>query len=485
MADNGVTDKIDVIVIGAGPAGYVAAIRCAQLGLNTVCIDDWRNEAGKPALGGTCLNVGCIPSKALLESSALYERSRSEFAQHGLVIPEVSLDLAAMMARKRKIVETLNQGVSGLLKANGVTLICGRGRLLANRHVEVLGDDGEVTQTLEADNVILATGSRSTDISIAPQDGKYIVDSTGALSFDSVPKRLGVIGAGVIGLELGSVWRRLGSEVTLIEAQEDFLFMADRQIAKEGQRYFTKQGMDIRLGARVVGSQVEGEEVVLHYQDSEEKDHEMRFDRLIVAVGREPNSEGVLGVDSGVALGARGMVIVDDNCRTNVPGVYAVGDLVRGPMLAHKGSEEGVMVAEVIAGRHGQVDYGAIPSVVYTDPEIAWVGRNEEELKGLGIDYKVGSFSFSANGRALAHGDTRGMIKVLADAQTDRVLGVHMIGANCSELIAQAVLVMQYQGSSEDIALTMFAHPSLSESLHEAALDVAGIAIHKVGRKRH
>ncbi len=478
-------DKIDVIVIGAGPAGYVSAIRCAQLGLNTVCIDDWRNDAGKPALGGTCLNVGCIPSKALLESSALYERSRGEFAQHGLVIPEVSLDLSAMMARKRKIVETLNQGVSGLLKANGVDLICGRGRLLANRHVEVLGDDGEVTQMLEAENVILAIGSRSTNLSVARLDGKYIVDSTGALSFDSVPERVGVIGAGVIGLELGSVWRRLGSEVTLIEAQEEFLFMADHQIAKEGLRYFTKQGLDIRLGARVVGSRVEGEEVVLHYQNAEEGDHEMRFDRLIVAVGREPNSEGVLAVDCGVSMGARGMVIVDDTCRTNIPGVYAIGDLVRGPMLAHKGSEEGVMVAEIIAGNNGQVDYGTIPSVMYTDPEIAWVGRNEEELKGLGIEYRVGSFAFAANGRALAHGDTRGMIKVLSDAETDRVLGVHMIGPDCSELIAQAVLVMQYQGSSEDIAMTMFAHPSLSESLHEAALDVAGIAIHKVGRTQH
>jgi len=479
-----VTEKIDVIVIGAGPAGYVAAIRCAQLGLNTVCVDDWRNDAGKPALGGTCLNVGCIPSKALLESSALYERSRGEFAQHGLVIPEVSLDLPTMMTRKRKIVDTLNQGVAGLLKANGVTLICGRGRLTADRHVEVLDQDSGLDQTLEAENIILATGSRSTQLAVAPLDGAYIVDSTGALSFDAVPKRVGVIGAGVIGLELGSVWRRLGSEVVLIEAQDTFLSMADRQVAKEGLRYFTQQGLDIRLAARVVGSRIEGEEVVLQYQDGE-GDHETRFDRLIVAVGREANSDGVLGADSGVALGARGLVIVDETCRTNLPGVYAIGDLVRGPMLAHKGSEEGVMVAEVIAGHHSRIDYGAIPSVVYTDPEIAWVGRNEEELKGLGIDYRVGTFPFAASGRAMAHGDTRGLIKVIADAETDRVLGVHMIGPDCSELIAQAVLVMQYQGSSEDIAMTMFAHPSLSESLHEAALDVAGTAIHKVGRKRH
>ncbi len=476
------SDQIDVVVIGAGPAGYVAAIRAAQLGLTTVCIDDWKGPDGQPALGGTCLNVGCIPSKALLESSELFERSHGELAAHGLVTGEVKLDLEKMMSRKDGIVSALNRGVSSLLKANGVTMICGRARLGAARKVEILGADGSLEQTIHARHVILATGSSSTELTVAPCDGDRIVDSSGALSFSEVPGRLGVIGAGVIGLELGSVWRRLGSEVTLIEAMDTFLPMADRQIASSGYKECCSQGLDIKLGARVTETRLEGKEVVVTYQDGEGT-VEYRCDRLIVAVGREPNSAGVLGKDSGVSVGARGFIIVDESCRTNIPGVYAIGDLVRGPMLAHKGSEEGAMVAEIISGRHGHLDYLTIPSVIYTHPEIAWVGRTEESLMELGIEYRTGTFPFAASGRAMAMGDTRGMIKVLADAVTDRVLGVHMIGPHCSELIAEAVIVMQYQGSSEDLAMTVFAHPSLSESLHEAAMDVNGYSIHKVARR--
>ncbi len=477
------SEHYDLAIIGAGPAGYVAAIRAAQLGLTTALIDDWTGDDGRPALGGTCLNVGCIPSKVLLESSALFERSRREFADHGLVLGEVGLDLEAMMARKRRIVAGLNQGVAGLLRANGVEFLSGRGRLHSGRRVEVLAGDGGEPAFIGADHVILATGSRPLDIPAARIDHDRIVDSSDALAFDAVPARLGIIGAGVIGLELGSVWRRLGAEVTLLEAQDDFLFMVDRDVARTGLEAFRGQGLEIRFGTRVTASEARDGGVLVRYEDGD-GGHEAEFDRLIVAVGRVPNSDDLFASDCPIAMGRHGQIIVDDHCRTNLPEVYAIGDLVRGPMLAHKGSEEGIMVAETIAGREAWVDYETIPSVVYTDPEIAWVGRTEAELAAAGIEFRTGRFPYAASGRAMALGDTRGFVKILADAHTDRILGVHMIGAHCSELIAEAVVAMQFQASSEDLAMTVFAHPTLSEIVHEAALDVTTGAIHKAPRRR-
>jgi dihydrolipoamide dehydrogenase len=477
-----VSEHYDVVVIGAGPAGYVAAIRCAQLGLKTACVDDWRNPDGKSALGGTCLNAGCIPSKALLESSERYAGARHDGARHGLKYDNLSFDLVAMMANKDKIVSELTAGIGALFKANGVTAIAGRGRLLANRQVEV----SEATQTkakiLEAGHVILAAGSRPTAIGVAPLTDGLIVDSSGALAFDAVPKRLGIIGAGVIGLELGSVWRRLGAEVVLLEAQERFLAMADEQVAKEAHKQFTAQGLDLRLGARVTGTSIVNGRVRVTYQDVA-GEHQEDVDKLIVAVGRRPNSNGLAADEAGLLLDEWGYVHVDEACRTNLPGVYAIGDLVRGPMLAHKGSEEGVKVAETIAGRPAQANYETIPAVIYTLPEIAWVGKTEQQLKGAGEEYKSGVFPFAASGRAKAHGVTNGFVKVLADAASDRVRGVHMIGPNVSELIATAVLAMEFGASAEDVALTVFAHPTLSEALHEAALAAGGQALHIAPRR--
>ena len=468
--------QFDVIVIGAGPAGYVAAIRCAQLGLKTACVDKWLDDRGRPALGGTCLNAGCIPSKALLESSELYSRLGNDFQEHGIRVQGVEVDLAAMMARKDRVVRELTQGIAQLFLANGVTLLQGHGRLQPGRQVAVEGKDGKTT-VHEAGHVILAPGSRPTEISAAPLQGDRIVDSTGALAFTEVPGKLGVIGAGIIGLELGSVWRRLGSEVVLLEAQEDFLTMADRKIAAEALKEFTRQGLDIRLGTRVMACEVKRNKVEVRFQD-EKGDHVEKVDRLIVAVGRLPNTDDLCAAGTELALDEWGYVHVDEQCRTNLPGVYAIGDVVRGPMLAHKGSREGVMVAELIAGRPSWVDYDLIPSVIYTHPEIAWVGRTEQALAADGVDYRVGMFPFAANGRARAAGETTGMIKVLAHASTDRILGVHMLGTHCSELIAQAVVAMELGASSEDLAMTVFAHPTLSEALHEAALAVNGEAIH-------
>ncbi len=474
-------DKFDVVVIGAGPAGYVAAIRCAQLGLKTACVDKWLNDDNKPSLGGTCLNVGCIPSKVLLESSELYELANNGIAEHGVDIKSAKLNLPAMMQRKQKVVSELTQGIAGLFKSNGVSSYEGHGMLMAQNNVEVTAHDGK-KQALEATHIILASGSHSMEIPSAPLDGEHIVDSTAALSFDSVPKKLGVIGGGVIGLELGSVWRRLGAEVVLLEAQDSFLTMADEQIAKEGLKLFTKQGLDIRLGARVVSCEVKKGQVDVEYQHKDETCHE-KVDKLIVAVGRRPNTDELASPDTELILDEWGVVHVDEQCCTNLPNVYAIGDIVRGPMLAHKGSEEGIMVAEKIAGHHAEVNYDLIPSVIYTTPEIAWTGKTEQTLKTEGIDYNTGIFPFAASGRARALGDTSGMVKVLADAKTDRVLGVHMIGPHCSELVAQAVIAMEFGTSSEDLAVTMFAHPTLSEAVHEAALDVRGNAIH-IARKR-
>lgn len=468
--------KYDVIVIGAGPAGYVAAIRCAQLGLTTACVDEWIHN-DKHCLGGTCLNAGCIPSKALLESSHLYSLAQENFSQHGVTVSGVKLDLAQMMARKEKVVSDLNQGISALFKSHKITTYTGHGRLLKDKMVEVSALDTDKKEIIEADNIILAPGSSPIDIKAAPLNGDTIVDSTGALSFAQVPKRLGVIGAGVIGLELGSVWQRLGSEVILLEAQENFLPIADEQIARDAYKQFTKQGLDIRLNARVLNCSVEKSGVNIEYEDPEGKQH-LQVDKLIVAVGRRANTDQLFSDDTGLLLDEWGVVHVDTECRTNLPGVYAIGDAVKGPMLAHKGSEEGVMVAEVIAGQAGRVNYDVIPSVIYTAPEIAWVGATEHHLKELGRDYSVGLFPFAASGRARAAGETSGMVKVIADAASDRVLGVHMIGAHVSELIATAVTAMEFGASSEDIAMTMFAHPTLAESLHEAAMAVEGRAIH-------
>jgi dihydrolipoamide dehydrogenase len=476
------SDKFDVIVIGAGPGGYVAAIKAAQLGLKTACVEKWTSDAGKVVLGGTCLNVGCIPSKALLETSHKYEDAKHEFDTHGISASDVAIDIPKMMGRKDTIVNNLTSGVGMLFKANGVTSIHGTGKILGGKKVEVTDAKGKVA-TYDADNIIIATGSKPIEIPPAPITDGYIVDSTGALEFDEVPKRLGVIGAGVIGLELGSVWARLGSEVTVLEAQDSFLSGVDQQIAKDALKQFKKQGLDIKLKALVTGTDIKRGLVNVSYKDAKGA-QELKVDKLIVGVGRMPVTEGLLSPDSGINLDERGFIFVDDHCQTDVPGIYAVGDVVRGAMLAHKASEEGVMVAERIAGQKPQVNYDTIPGVIYTNPEIAWVGQTEEQLKADGVEYEVGVAPFAASGRAMAANSTAGMVKILASTETDRILGVHIINEHASELIAQAVIAMEFGASSEDLGLTMFAHPTLSESVHEAALAVTGHAIHVANRKK-
>lgn len=475
------SEKFDVIVIGAGPGGYVAAIRAAQLGLKTACVEKWTNESGKAVLGGTCLNVGCIPSKALLESSHKLEEARHDFDLHGIQVKDVAMDVSKMQARKDNIVKNLTGGIASLFKANGVTSIHGAGRLLGGKRVEVTDAKGGVT-VYDADNVIIATGSKPVEIPPAPLS-EHVVDSTGALAFTDVPKKLGVIGAGVIGLELGSVWARLGSEVVVLEAQENFLASVDQQIAKEAFKQYTRQGLDIRLKARVTGTEVKRGQVKVNYTDAK-GEQEIKVDKLIVAVGRAPVTDQLLAADSGVNLDERGFIYVNDTCQTNMPGVWAIGDVVRGPMLAHKASEEGIVVAERIAGQHAQVNYDCIPWVIYTHPEIAWVGKTEEQLKAQGIPYNIGTFPFAASGRAMAANATMGMVKILAHEKTDRILGVHIIGPQASEMIAQGVIAMEFGSSAEDLALTVFAHPTLSEAVHEAALAVSGHAIHIAQRKR-
>jgi len=476
------SEKFDVVVIGAGPGGYVAAIRAAQLGLKTACVERYKGKEGKVALGGTCLNVGCIPSKALLDSSYKYHEAHEGFKVHGIDAPNVTIDVPTMIGRKDQIVKNLTGGVATLFKANGVTLLEGNGKLLSGKKVEVTGLDGNV-QVVEAENVILASGSRPIDIPPAPVDQKVIVDSTGALEFQSVPKRLGVIGAGVIGLELGSVWARLGAEVTVLEALDKFLVAADEQVSKEAYKILSKQGLNIRMGARVTGSQVNGEEVTVNYTEAGEE-KQITFDRLIVAVGRRPVTTDLLASDSGVESDERGYIYVDDYCATSVPGVFAIGDCVRGLMLAHKASEEGVMVAERIAGHKAQMNYDLVPSVIYTHPEIAWVGKTEQALKAEGVEVNVGTFPFAVSGRALAANDTAGFVKVVADAKTDRVLGVHVVGPSAAELVQQGAIAMEFGSSAEDLGMMVFSHPTLSEALHEAALAVNGHAIHAVNRKK-
>lgn len=475
------SDSYDVVVIGGGPGGYVAAIRAAQLGMKVACIEE-RLHQGKPALGGTCLNVGCIPSKALLDSAQKFHEAKESFSDHGIIASDLKMDVAAMQKRKDTIVKNLTAGVSSLLKANGVTWLQGHGKLLAGKQVEFTPAEGEA-KVLDARNVILATGSAPIDIPVAPINGVTVVDSTGALAFDEAPKKLGIIGAGIIGLELGSVWNRLGSEVVILEALEEFLPMVDRQIAKEGYKQLSKQGLDIKLSSRVTGSEVKGKKVTVNYQD-DSGEQSLTVDKLIVAVGRRPYTQDLLSADSGVTLDERSFIFVNGTCQTAVPGIYAIGDIVRGPALAHKAMEEGVMVAEIIAEHKSEMNYDTIPAVVYTHPEIAWVGQTEEQVKASGEGYKTGVFPFAACGRAMAANDTIGMVKIIADEKTDRILGMHVIGLQASELIQQGVIAMEFGSSVEDLQLMVFGHPSLSEAVHEAALDVDGRAIHVAKRKR-
>jgi dihydrolipoamide dehydrogenase len=475
-----VSELYDVVVIGGGPAGYPAAIRAGQNKLKVACVDEWINTDGSFAFGGTCLNAGCIPSKALLESSELYQRAKDEFSVHGIKIGGLTLDLAAMQKRRASVVKTMTGGITALFKSNGVIGIQGHGQLLAGNKVLVTSPDG-TEKTLQAKHVILASGSVPVRLKNVPHDGKYIVDSWNALEFDAVPARLGVIGAGVIGLELGSVWRRLGSEVTVLEALDQFLPIADGAIAKEAQRHFKKQGLDIKLGAKVSSAAVAGAAVDVVYADAQ-GEHTLQVDKLVVAVGRKPFTQGLLAEGTGVKLDGRGFIEVDDHCRTGVPNVWAVGDVVRGPMLAHKGKEEGVMVADLIAGHFAEVNYKVIPSVIYTAPEIAWVGQTEEQVKASGRPYKVGTFPFAASGRARAMEAAQGLAKIVSAKDDDEVLGIHVIGPMAGELISEAVLAMEYSASTEDIQRTIHAHPTLSEAIHEAALAVDKKAIDSINR---
>jgi len=471
------SDKFDVIVIGAGPAGYVAAIRAAQLGLKTACVDAFTGKDGKQALGGTCLNVGCIPSKALLDSSRQFHNLTHNFDVHGISADNARIDVATFVGRKDKIVKQFTGGVAQLFKANKITPYFGTGKLLKGNDVEITGADGS-KQTISATNVILASGSVPIELPFAKFDGKAIVDNAGALDFTEVPKRLGVIGAGVIGLELGSVWKRLGADVTIIEALPDFLSVADADISKIALREFGKQGLNIKLGAKLGKAEVKSDGVHLTYTDKD-GEQSLIVDKLLVAVGRRAYTDGLLAADTGVKLDERGRIVVDEHNHTGVDGVWAIGDAVRGPMLAHKGSEEGVAVAEWIAGKAGHVNYDTIPWVIYTEPEIAWAGKTEKELKDAGIPYKVGSFPFAAIGRAVAMNEGIGQVKMIAHADTDRILGVHMVGPGVSELIAECVVAMEFKGSSEDLARIVHAHPTLSEAVHEAALSIDKRAIHK------
>ena len=475
-------NDFDVSVIGAGPAGYHSAIRSSQLGLKTAIVEKWLDSSGAAAYGGTCLNVGCIPSKTLLEASHKFVEARDEFGHIGIKLSKLSADIPAMMKRKDRVVSDLTAGVSSLLKTNKVEQYEGIAKVLGNGEVSIAMHDQEKAK-LTAENIIIATGSVPIDIKPCPLTENLIVDSTGALEFDSVPKKIGVIGSGIIGLELGSVWSRLGSEVVLLEALEELLPVCDSQVSKEAAKEFKKQGMDIRLGARVTASHIKKGKVEISYSRGDE-DHREIFDKVIVAVGRRPYTNDLISPEAGVSLDERGFIAVNEYCMPDAPGVYAIGDVVRGPMLAHKGMEEGIMVAERIAGKLPQVDYELVPSVVYTHPEIAWVGKNEEDLKAAGENYSVGVFPMRASGRAMANNDTSGIIKVIADKVTDRILGVHIIAPHASEMIAEAVIAMEFKASAEDLGLTMFAHPTLSEGLHEAALAVSGHAIHVANRKK-
>jgi dihydrolipoamide dehydrogenase len=458
--------SFDVVVIGGGPGGYIAAIRAAQLGLATACIDEWRGADGKPALGGTCTNVGCIPSKALLQSSENYEAAGHSFAEHGIKVKGLELDLAQMLRRKDKTVKSSNDGVLYLFKKNKIEFFHGRGSF-GKSPTEVVVNG----ETLQAKHVIVATGSNPRPLPGAEFDEKLILSNTGALAIPDVPKRLGVIGAGIIGLEMGSVWRRLGAEVTILEALPAFLGMADEAIAKEAAKVFVKQGLKIELGVKIVSIEKK-KTVKVQYTAIDNSSKTLECDRLIVSIGRVANTDGLNAAGVGLKLDERGFVAVDEDCRTSLPNVWAIGDVVRGPMLAHKAEEEGVAVAERIAGQKPHVDFNTVPSVIYTTPEIAWVGKTEQQLKAEGVEYRTGSFPFAANARARALGDTTGLVKFLADKNTDEILGVHIIGPFAGELIAEAVVAMEFRGSAEDIGMICHAHPSLSEAMKDAALAV-------------
>jgi dihydrolipoamide dehydrogenase len=482
MSSNNVK-KWDVVVIGAGPAGYVAAIRCSQLGLKTLCVDEWRDHKGYSSLGGTCLNVGCIPSKALLESSHLYHQAQQCLEQHGIMVPSVGLDVKAMQSRKNRVVKELTQGVLTLLDVNNVEVIHGRAKITATDTIVVSSrKTRKEINKIKTKNIIIATGSSPVRLQQVKLEKEHILDSAAALELEEVPERLGIIGAGAIGLELGSVWSRLGAEVVLLEAMQGFLAMADSKISALAKRSFAKktnneQLLDIRLNARLISAEVKNKKVEVLYEDKD-GEHKEVFDKLIIAVGRKPNSDRIFGEELGIERDERSYILVNKKCETSVPNIYAIGDVVGGPMLAHKASEEGIMVAEHIAGNHAEIDYNLIPSVIYTQPEIAWVGMTEQACKSAGIKINVGSFPFVASGRAHAMAQTEGLVKIIADAETDVVLGVHIFSTQASELISQAVLMMEMQATAEDMALTVFAHPTLSEALHEAALSVHGRAIH-------
>ena len=465
--------QFDVIVIGGGPGGYVAAIRAAQLGFNVACIDEWKNAKGGPALGGTCTNIGCIPSKALLQSSEHFEHAAKHFADHGIQVGDLGLDLDKMIGRKDAVVKQNNDGITYLFKKNKVSFFHGRGSFVkaggAGYEIKVAG---AAEETIEGKHIIVATGSNPRALPGADFDEEYILSNDGALRIPGVPKKLGLVGSGVIGLEMGSVWRRLGSEVTVLEALPTFLGAVDEQIAKEAHKAFTKQGLKIELGVKVGEVKTGKKGVSVAWTNAKGEAQTLEVDRLIVSIGRVPNTIGLNPEAVGLKLDERGAIVVDDECRTSLPNVWAIGDVVRGPMLAHKAEEEGVAVAERIAGQHGHVNFNTIPWVIYTSPEIAWVGQTEQQLKAEGRAYKAGTFPFLANGRARALGDTTGMVKFLADAATDEILGVHIVGPMASELISEAVVAMEFKASAEDIARICHAHPSLSEATKEAALAV-------------
>jgi dihydrolipoamide dehydrogenase len=465
--------SFDVVVIGAGPAGYIAAVRCAQLGMKTACAEGWKTPAGKNALGGTCLNVGCIPSKALLESSEQYEHALKGLQEHGVTVSGAKIDLARMLARKEAIVSKMTGGIEYLFRKNKITWLKGHARFTGKAAAWQLEIAGEgAPEAVEAKYVIIATGSKARHLPGLPVDNEIVCDNIGALAFREVPKRLGVIGAGVIGLELGSVWRRLGAKVTILEALPSFLAAADESVAKEAWKIFTReQELDIQLSAKI-GKVDAGKQGVKVQYEHEGASKTLECDRLIVSIGRVPNTDGLGAENVKLQIDARGFIEVDDHCRTSLPSVFAIGDVVRGPMLAHKGEEEGVMVAELIAGQKAHVNLETIPWVIYTAPEIAWVGKTEQQLKAEGVPYRMGQFPFAANGRALGQGDTHGFVKMLGHAKTDEILGVHIINTHASELIAEAVVAMEFRASSEDIARIVHAHPSLSEVMHEAALAV-------------
>ncbi len=468
----------DVIIIGAGPAGYVAAIRCAQLGLKTACIDNWSNAKGLSSPGGTFVNAGCISSMALLESSKIYSLLNHDIASHGINIDNLSIDLTKMIKRKDSIIELLNQHISKLFTHNKIDCIHAQGKLLSANQVETIEIQTAKKSVLSAEHIILATGSHPTRLPCAAIDNEFIIDSTLALNLTEVPKKLGIIGAGIIGLELAGIWNRLGSEVILLEAQESFLTSTDQQISEQAYQIFTKQGLDLRLGARVISAKTDNKKVTLEYQDNEGT-HTLLLDKLIVASGREPNTNNLAAAEADLLLDDSGYVHVDENCCTSLPGVYAIGDLsALGPMLAHKGLEEGIFVAEQIAEQSTPINYGIIPSVIYTSPEIAWVGQSEQSLKTKGEPYKIGIFPFSASARAQASGKTEGIVKIITHTETDAILGVHIVGDQASELIAEAVLAMEFSASAEDLARTIHAHPSISEALHEAALTLDNRALH-------